>query len=70
VLTAVGIAAGLAGAFALDRLLTSLLFGVQPTDPITIVAVVSTITLVATVACGIPAWRASRVDPNVVLPDD
>jgi len=70
VLTAVGIAAGVGGAFALDRLLTSLLFGVQPTDPITIVAVVATITLVAAVACGIPAWRASRVDPNVVLRDD
>ena len=70
VLTAVGIVAGLAGAFALDRLIAALLFGVQPTDPVTMVAVVAAIALVATVACWIPAWRASRVDPNLVLRDD
>ena len=70
VLTAVGVIVGLAGAFALNRLIASLLYGVQPTDPTTIVAVVATITLVAAVACWIPAWRASRLDPNVVLRDD
>jgi predicted permease len=70
VLTTVGIIAGLAGAFAMNRLISSLLFGVQPTDPTTMVAVVATITLVAAVACWLPAWRASRVDPNVVLRDD
>jgi predicted permease len=70
VLTTVGIVSGLAGALAVNRLIASLLFGVQPTDPVTIVAVVATIALVATVACWIPAWRASRVDPNVVLRDD
>lgn len=69
-LTTIGIVAGLAGAFALNRLIASLLFGVQPTDPTTMVAVIATITLVAAVACWIPAWRASRVDPNVVLRDD
>lgn len=69
-LTTVGIIAGLAGAFGLNRLIASLLFGVQPTDPTTIVAVITTITLVASVACWLPAWRASRVDPNVVLRDD
>jgi predicted permease len=69
-LTTIGIVAGLAGAFALNRLITSLLFGVQPTDLTTIVGVVATITLVAAVACLLPAWRASRVDPNVVLRDD
>jgi ABC-type antimicrobial peptide transport system permease subunit len=69
-LTTIGIVAGLAGAFALNRLITSLLFGVQPTDMTTIVAVVATITLVAAIACWVPAWRASRVDPNVVLRDD
>jgi predicted permease len=69
-LTTVGIVAGLAGAFALNRLIASLLFGVQPTDPATLVAVVATITLVAAIACWIPAWRAARVDPNVVLRDD
>lgn len=69
-LTAIGIIAGLAGAFALTRFIASMLFGVQPTDPTTIVAVVGTITLVAAAACLLPAWRASRVDPNVVLRDD
>ncbi len=69
-LTTIGIVAGLAGAFGLNRLIASLLFGVEPTDPTTMVAVVATITLVAAVACWLPAWRASRVDPNVVLRDD
>jgi predicted permease len=69
-LTTIGIVVGLAGAFALNRLIASLLFGVQPTDTVTIVAVVATITLVAAIACALPAWRASRVDPNVVLRDD
>jgi predicted permease len=69
-LTTIGIVIGLAGAFGLNRLIASLLFGVQPTDTVTIVAVVATITLVATVACLLPAWRASRVDPNIVLRDD
>jgi predicted permease len=70
VLTTIGIAVGLAGAFALNRLIASLLFGVQPTDPITIAGVVATITLVAALACWLPAWRASRLDPNIVLRDD
>jgi predicted permease len=69
-LTTIGILVGLAGAFALNRLIASLLFGVQPTDLTTMAGVVATITLVAAVACWIPAWRASRVDPNVVLRDD
>ena len=69
-LTTIGIVVGLAGALALNRLIASLLFGVQPTDVTTIVAVVGTITLVAAVACWLPAWRASRVDPNIVLRDD
>ena len=70
VLTTVGIVVGLAGAFALNRLIASLLFGVRPTDPSTLVGVLATITLVATAACWLPAWRASRVDPNVVLKDE
>ncbi len=68
-LTTIGILGGLSGAFALNRLIASLLFGVQPTDPITMAGVVATITLVAGVACWLPAWRASRLDPNVVLRD-
>ena len=70
VLTAVGVAVGLAAALGVNRLLASLLFGVQPTDAATLAAVTATIVLVAAVACGLPAWRASRLDPNVVLRDD
>ncbi|MFM8535839.1 MAG: ABC transporter permease [Acidimicrobiia bacterium] len=69
-LTSIGIVAGLAGAFALNRLIASLLYGVQPTDATTLVGVVATITLVAAIACLVPAWRASRVDPNIVLRDE
>ena len=69
-LTGIGVAAGLVGALGLNQLLSSLLFGVQPTDPTILVAVTATIVLVAAVASGLPAWRASRLDPNVALRDD
>ena len=69
-LTAVGLAVGLAGATALGRLMASLLFGVQPTDPVTMGAVAATIAAVGAVACALPAYRASRVDPVVVLRDE
>ena len=65
-----GVAIGLAGALALNRLISSLLFGVQPTDTVTIAAVIATITAVAMVASWLPAWRASRLDPNLVLRDE
>ena len=68
--TALGVAIGLAGALALNRLLASLLFGVQPTDTVTIAVVIATITAVAVAASWLPAWRASRLDPNVVLRDE
>jgi predicted permease len=70
VLTGIGVVAGLAGALALNELIASLLFGVQPTDPATMAGVVATIALVAMVACWLPAWRASRLDPNIVLRQD
>jgi len=68
--TSIGVVAGLAGAFALNRLIAALLFGVQPTDPPTLAGVVATITIVAAIACWVPAWRAARLDPNVVLRDE
>lgn len=68
--TAVGIIIGLAGALVLNRLFASLLFGVQPTDTVTIAMVIATIMTVAVVASWLPAWRASRVDPIIVLRDD
>jgi putative ABC transport system permease protein len=67
VLTAAGLAAGVAGALGLNQLIASLLFGVQPFDPMTMIAVVGAITAVAVFACWLPAWRASRLDPNIVL---
>jgi len=70
VLTAAGVVAGMAGALGLNRLLSSLLFGVQPTDAATLAGVPATIVLVAAIACGLPAWRASRLEPNVVLRED
>jgi predicted permease len=66
-LTTVGVAVGVAGAFGVNRLMASLLFGVKPTDVTTLTSVIGVITLVAIVACLLPAWRASRLDPNVVL---
>jgi predicted permease len=69
-LTITGVVIGIAGALALNRLIASVLFGVTPTDPTTLAAVIVTITLVATAACWLPAWRASRLDPNVVLKAD
>jgi ABC-type antimicrobial peptide transport system permease subunit len=68
--TALGVTIGLAGALAVNRLIASLLFGVQPTDTATIAFVIATITAVAVVASWLPAWRASRLDPNVVLRDE
>ena len=69
-LTGVGVAAGLAAALALSRVLASLLFGISPTDTTTIAVVVATMTLVTVAACWLPAWRASRLDPIVILRDE
>ena len=69
-LAAAGLAAGVAGALALTRLMTALLFGVEPTDPATLAAVTATIAGIAALACVVPAWRASRVDPIVVLREE
>jgi ABC-type antimicrobial peptide transport system permease subunit len=69
-LTGLGILLGLAGALGLNKLIASLLFGIQPTDPATLVVVVGAILTVAAFACWLPAWRASRVDPSVVLRAD
>ncbi|MCC6368452.1 MAG: ABC transporter permease [Bryobacterales bacterium] len=68
--TAIGVAIGLASALAVNRLIASLLFGVQPTDTVTISLVIATIAAVAVVASWLPAWRASRLDPNIVLRDE
>jgi len=62
-----GAGIGMAAAFALTRVLSSLLFGVTPTDTATFVAVPALLLGVAFAACYIPAWRATRVDPMEAL---
>ena len=66
VLVGTGVAVGLAGALGLGRLLSSLLCGVDPVDGMTLATVIPTIVAVAAVASWLPAWRASRLDPNRV----
>ena len=63
----IGAAIGLAGAFATTRVMSSLLFGVAPTDLVTFTAVALVLIAVAFVACYIPARRATKVDPLVAL---
>jgi putative ABC transport system permease protein len=67
VLTLIGIVIGLAGALLLTRLLSSLLVGVDATDPLTLAAIVILLAAVSIIACYIPARRATRVDPMVAL---
>jgi putative ABC transport system permease protein len=66
-LVAVGLIIGLLGALALTRLMTTLLFEVSPTDPITFGAVALCLIVAALLACYVPARRATRVDPLIAL---
>jgi putative ABC transport system permease protein len=66
-LTILGICIGVAGAFALTHLLSTVLFGIAPTDPATFIVVSAVLLSVSLLACYIPARRAMRVDPMVAL---
>ena len=66
-LAVVGLILGLVGAFAVTRLMQTLLFNVRPADPPTMVAVAAVIAGVAIIACYVPARRATRVDPLIAL---
>jgi putative ABC transport system permease protein len=66
-LVLLGTIAGLLGAFAFTRILATLLFEVNPNDPTTFFTVPLVLALIALLACWLPAWRASKVDPMEAL---
>ena len=65
-----GIAAGLAAALAVSRVLAALLYGVQPRDLATFLTVAAVLAVVALLACYIPARRAARLDPVIALREE
>ena len=70
VLVAIGLAAGLAGAVALQKAVASQIYGVRPLDPLVIGGVTVLLGTIALAACALPARRATRVDPVEVLKEE
>jgi putative ABC transport system permease protein len=66
-LTGIGTTVGLAGAVAASQAIAAMLFGVSRLDPVTYLGVIVLLAGVSVIACGVPAWRAMRVDPIVAL---
>jgi putative ABC transport system permease protein len=66
-LVAIGLVVGLAGSLGATKLIQQLLFGVEPTDPATFIVAASGFGLIGLMACLVPAWRATRVDPALTL---
>jgi len=66
-LTLIGVAFGVVATLGVTRLISSMIFGVSPYDPLTFVAVAAILSIVALLACYIPARRAMKVDPMVAL---
>jgi putative ABC transport system permease protein len=66
-LTVLGVLIGIAGSAAATQAIVAMLFGVSRLDPVTYLVVVALLTGVAVIACGVPAWRAARVDPASTL---
>jgi len=66
-MVAVGLVVGLVLSYWATNLIQQLLFGIEPTDPATFMAAALGFGLVALVACLLPAWRATRVDPVTIL---
>ena len=64
---AVGLVAGMAGAFVLSRFMATLLFEVEASDPATYATLSLVLTIVALIAGYLPAWRATKVDPLIAL---
>jgi len=67
VLLGTGLVVGLPVTMALDRLMAGLLYGITPTDPVTLIAATLLLAVVGMVSTSLPAWRATQIDPVVAL---
>jgi ABC-type antimicrobial peptide transport system permease subunit len=70
VIVAIGVAVGIGASLAAGRYVRSLLYGVAPSDPVSLVIASTLLLLVAAAAAAVPAWCAQRIDPAIVLRDE